>query len=408
MRVALINNMNNNFFAFARYLRDLGVDAHLFIIDPLAKQFYPSADTFEDERSLSYIHYLDGEAMRQWNLLRIFKFFKQLKRLFKELKKFDIIVGCGNLSYFAFNRINIDVFMPYAADIFQLTIQHKLSNRKGVIYLYHRLIAYLQCKAIKNSRVVMALASIDGNVNQALKWLGKEWLEATVPMVYPLEFSSTCETWQFLNEHDFVFFSHTRQSWYQVEDYKGNEKYIRAYARFIRTTTRYKKPILVLFEYGETIPESKALIKELNIEQFVKWMPKLPRKEIFYGLSKADLVVDALTDKVASFGGVVFEAFVCEKPVIGTAKIAGTHAIQTELPIAHAFTEDEVYAILIDYQENAEKYKKLGKEACKWFHTNIGLQHATRCKKLFELLITEPQLRRDSPEFNHELEKFWY
>mgnify|MGYP001407938024 FL=1 len=32
MRVALIDNMNNNFFSLTRYFRDLGVDADLFLI----------------------------------------------------------------------------------------------------------------------------------------------------------------------------------------------------------------------------------------------------------------------------------------------------------------------------------------------------------------------------------------
>ena len=407
MRVALLNNNNNNFFAFARYLRDLGVDAHVFVIDPLPDHFLPPADTFEDSCSLSYVHYLDGEAMRQWRVTRVIRFFKQLKQLYVDLASFDIIVACGNLSYFAIKNIKIDVFMPYGGDIFQLIVQHTLSKRRGLIHLYHRCLACLQRKAIKNSRIVMALASIDGNVHQALKKLNKPWLEKAVPMVYPTQIADVSEQWDFLKDHDFILFSHTRQSWYQVEDYKGNEKYIKAFARFVKTECNFHAPILVLFEYGLTILASKELITSLGIDQYVKWMPKMSRKDIFFGLSKASLAIDALTDKVASFGGVVFESFMYAIPTIGTATISSAVPANTVLPLVHAFTEQDVHRILVDYQRLPGKYKQIGLVARKWFHDNIGIYHANKCKKLFELLMHNPEVPVDDSDFYQEILKIW-
>ena len=402
MRVALINNMNNNFFAFARYLRDMGVDAHVFIIDPLSPHFLPEADTFEDPTSLSYVHYLDGSALKSLHVGRIVTFIKQLKQLYADLKTFDLIVACGNLSYLALKNIKIDVFMPYGGDAFQAIVQHQLSGRRGLGYLYHRCLAYLQRKAIRDSRVVVTLGSIDGNVGSALKRLGKTWLEGTIPMVYPLQLPPASPPWDFLQQHDFILFSHTRQSWGNVSDYKGNEKYISAFARFVKSACQFKQPILVLFEYGDTVEASKKLVKALAIEQYVCWMPRMLRKDIFFGLSRASLVVDALTDTVASFGGVVFESLLQGLPVIGTAKIPNVDP-RTHLPLVHAFTEEEVYQILLDYQNNVEKYKIIGKHSREWFDENIGRQKAAFYKKLFELLIQEPSLSLDSPGFYEKL-----
>lgn len=38
MKIALIGNMNNNFFSITRYLRDLGCDAHLYYENNLVNQ----------------------------------------------------------------------------------------------------------------------------------------------------------------------------------------------------------------------------------------------------------------------------------------------------------------------------------------------------------------------------------
>ncbi len=58
MRVALIGNMNNNNFALMRYLRDLGMDAHLLMYSDEAEHFHPKCDTWELEKWTQYISQL--------------------------------------------------------------------------------------------------------------------------------------------------------------------------------------------------------------------------------------------------------------------------------------------------------------------------------------------------------------
>ena len=45
IKVALIDNMNNNFFAMCRYLRDANIDAYLYTISSKDDHFLPQADT---------------------------------------------------------------------------------------------------------------------------------------------------------------------------------------------------------------------------------------------------------------------------------------------------------------------------------------------------------------------------
>lgn len=66
-KIALVDNMNNNFFAFARYLRDLGLDVYLYTIPQTSMDhFLPEADTFKDIKSLSYIKSFPCSMKKGW------------------------------------------------------------------------------------------------------------------------------------------------------------------------------------------------------------------------------------------------------------------------------------------------------------------------------------------------------
>ena len=58
MKVALVGNMNNNNFALLRYLRDLGVDAHLLLFDNEIGHFVPEHDTWQLAKWQPFIHAL--------------------------------------------------------------------------------------------------------------------------------------------------------------------------------------------------------------------------------------------------------------------------------------------------------------------------------------------------------------
>ena len=55
MKIALIGNMNNNFFSMLRYFRDLGMDATLFLFKNEQAHFLPKYDTWEIKKWEKYI-----------------------------------------------------------------------------------------------------------------------------------------------------------------------------------------------------------------------------------------------------------------------------------------------------------------------------------------------------------------
>ena len=86
-RIALVGNMNNNFFAIARYLKDEGHNVHLFYRLGM-DHFQPKADTF-DLNYTSYCHEI--------NWLKGSTFYTIDEEAVKnDLQGFDIIIGQGD------------------------------------------------------------------------------------------------------------------------------------------------------------------------------------------------------------------------------------------------------------------------------------------------------------------------
>lgn len=83
-----------------RFLRDRGIDAHLFIFDNLYHNFFPQADTFDDTNTLDYVHVISQITFKDFFNPFSLKVKKSIRRLKNELHDFDIVFACGMLAFF--------------------------------------------------------------------------------------------------------------------------------------------------------------------------------------------------------------------------------------------------------------------------------------------------------------------
>ncbi|GEM_PF-1847393 len=401
MKVAFVNNMNNNFFSIVRYLRDRGIDAHLFIFDKIYDGFFPEADTFEEVSSLNYIHLISQISFRDFFNPFSIKVSRAIKKLKKELSEFDLVFVCGMVAFFERAGIKTDVFIPYGGDVYQLTDLFNYSIKK--YFPYSSMMRYIekyQRQAIQKTRAIISFASQDLKIRDAILNMGRQWIDWSMPMSYPVMSPDNVEQWSFLKKHDFVVFSHMRHTWKTGTDYNGNDRAIRGYAQFIKNESRYNNPIFVLFEYGCDVTASKELVKELDIEKYVCWVPAMQRKHIYAGLKRANVVLGIFNEKVISIGGVTYEAFSCELPVIGCAKLQQTEDVH-DLPLIHAFEVSEIAAALTEYQKNPGKFKHIGIQSKQWFDRNVGQGIIDRYLELIDLLLKHKNARQEDKELQH-------
>lgn len=396
--------MNNNFFAMARYLRDCGVDAHLYEIpNHSMDHFSAQADTFQTVETLTWIHKFPIQITnKNW-------FFFDKSKLAAEFKNYDLIISCGlSSAYLEKSGVVSDVIIPYGADLYQVpfnSVRFTFSI-DAVRSFFWANQAFFQKKAYKNSRCI--ITNMEHPIyKNALEKMGLTAIDHGMPMLYNKEISDHIPSkFAFLNNHDFIVFNHSRQLWCTNPDnfsdfdkYKGNkrnDKTIMAFSKFLKTT-KYKNPILVLFEYGEDIQCSKKLIKEIGIEENVKWISKSLRKEIMYGLSKASLAVDQVRENICGIGGTSYEILASGTPLLTytNGALQKKDNLFFNSPIIEVLSENDIYNVLTDYEHNSIKYKEIGKKSKLWFDEYLGEGLAKKYVKLIKLLADNKSLTQN-------------
>jgi glycosyltransferase involved in cell wall biosynthesis len=393
MKIALIDNMNNNFFALARYLRDLGVEADLYLIPRRGnKHFEPQEDTWIDLKNESWIK----EFPVSYNFMSYFVPLKS--KLNRFLFEYDKIIACGSsLGLLTKAGVKVDMFIPYGSDLIHspfnsyevpTMIRHLL---RIPIRLY---ISQLQRIGIQRSKIIV----VNTNwklANDALKKLNLTAINLPRVMIYKEEYPLQMEVkYSWLSEYDFSIFSPTRHEWATnsepMPDFnenkgaKRNDKLIKAFALFVESRHAVK-PILILSEYGADVSHSKELIRHLRIEKFVKWLPILPRKELSIVMKKVNIVADQFREGMsATSAGTTNEALAAGKPVIANTDGACKDIFDPyfSCPILEALTVEEIYAWLNKLSNSSSFTNSIGDDSLQWFDKNLGYGLAEKYVRL--------------------------
>ena len=152
IQIAIICNMNNNNFALARYLRDAGYNARLFLLDHEREgHFHPKADTY----SLEYMNWVE---QTNWNWKALISR-KKCEIIKQKLCSYNIII-CTNRATALMGRINrkIDIVLSHGSDIYQYTYYYKYLTWRSLFnteyLLKHIFYTYYQRKGLKNSKII--------------------------------------------------------------------------------------------------------------------------------------------------------------------------------------------------------------------------------------------------------------
>jgi hypothetical protein len=117
MKIGLFGNMNNSMFSLLRYLKDLGYQCELHLLNEL-DQFDPYTDAYDDSFKL-YTQNLDWLNNGHWKA--------STKEIKKTVSKFDITIGTDLIpSLFEKAGLRLDIMLPHGGDI---TGQTKLMYR---------------------------------------------------------------------------------------------------------------------------------------------------------------------------------------------------------------------------------------------------------------------------------------
>ncbi|MCX6266796.1 MAG: hypothetical protein NTW16_05490 [Bacteroidetes bacterium] len=395
MKIALWGNMNNNFFSLLRYLRNLGLDARLFLYKNESTHFLPENDSWELEKWTPYI--IQTDLINGLSKSDISMLFVSPSRILKYFNGFDIIIGCGSAPIYLHKvRLKLDIFIPYGSGV-EFTSVSLRFNLKFIGCLIEKI---LQVNAIRKS--VVYSISFENETIDTLVRLGQSPLLLGIPMVYngggsnEIDFALS----KIMNEfkaHDFILFSHVSHIWKNIpvdwrSSYTRNDLIIEAFAGFVRKC-KAQSPLLVLFEYGYDIPYSRQLIKDLNISKYVKWLPKMSRKEITPLLEYVDFGCGKVGG-TSAWGGVAWEFLSKGVPFFwNLTQSNNEYEKKTGNPfppgLINVRSSEEITHHLLQYEQNREYYKTLGRNSKIWFDSYGGVGLAIKYKALIEQIYLD-------------------
>jgi len=372
MKIALIGNMNNNFSAFCRYLRDSGFDAQLFLLDNEQLHFLPEADNYSIDW-IEYTHQLSWGSHKSFNK----RTFHDINNTFKE---FDLCIGCGYVPAF-FNKANLklNIFIPYGADLYQLPF-FNLVRPRNLLKMY--LMSTNQKKGILKSSIIMMAPPVSWleDIFQKIRYRGKVEY-CGVPMVYYPQYSSAVffnyasnlelglKIQQFKNAGEVIFLHNSRHSWKNLPDrfsQKANNYLFEALAAFIKENPDAKIRI-VTFEYGPDVSASKLLIRDLKIEDYVTWFPLSARKDIMVAMSYCDAVVGELSYSYFTYG-VVYESMALKKVIIHSRENdIYSRFYSTLYPMIYANSIDSLKEAINLVYTRPELAVEIGNSSFEWF-----------------------------------------
>ncbi len=399
-KVALLGNQNNNLFSVLRYLIDLGIDAELLLFNSEDNFFSFVADTYSPEKYNSRIKKLEWGDLKSWQTLSD-------EKIRVSLEKYDFLIGCGPAPAFI-SRIGrtLDIFIPYGADLYVLPFFQLVHPKRQFAYFYF---SKYQRRGIETAKTILCDRGSQEfeKLFKFFKLQGKR-LFVSPPFIYKPEYENpsdfnikeadSLKKMRLLKEEgNTIIFQYCRQMWktkaieklnilslllqkvkgnsLQAQmvsmNLKGNNKLIEGFALFINNNPN-KKYKLILVEYGIDCDETKSLIRELEIDKYVVWLPIMPRKEIISCIKLSDIVVGELEFSYLTYG-VVYETLLSSKPLIHYREDILYESEYGELyPMINANSSDTIFEQLKNIDENKIELNSIGKDGYKWISNMIS------------------------------------
>ncbi len=163
---------------------------------------------------------------------------------------------------------------------------------------------------------------------------------------------------------DILAFFPTRHDWVVGTGFadKANDRFFQALARLHRDGFRVG---VVCCEWGRNVVESKALIRDLGLENCVKWVAPMGVVRYERHVLACDFVVDQFL--LGAFGGVTFRALAAGRPVLTWLRSDEVaRSFGTCPPIINCQSTEDIVQALGRALSVAGELQRIGADARRW------------------------------------------
>ena len=171
----------------------------------------------------------------------------------------------------------------------------------------------------------------------------------------------------------FLVFHPSRQHWEERRHpswEKGNDIFIRGFARFIKETCPTAGAVFV--DWGATVKQSKQLLNELGIAKHVRWIAPVPNQQMSRYIQACDLLADQFF--LGAFGSTMPKALMLGVPAMLYLNEQMHRWCFDEMPpVLNARNPDEVFEGLRQLYQEPSFAADLSRRGLDWYrkyHSN--------------------------------------
>lgn len=168
-------------------------------------------------------------------------------------------------------------------------------------------------------------------------------------------------------DSDFIIFHPARQHWDSCRhpDWeKGNDFFLRGFAKFVHTVN--PKAAAILVNWGAAVDDSKKLIVELGIENRVRWIEPLPHRQMMQMIIASDAVADQFF--LGAFGSTMPKALACGKPALLYLNVKMHQWCFSEMPpVVNVQSEQQIFEGLSRMYQDRSYYLELCAAGKAWY-----------------------------------------
>ena len=390
MRICHVFNMANDGWAAIKGLRAIGCDADLIVHRPAHVASLPQWEEAEIdlEKLGTDLHNPNWDVLNEnwtkpdyvhvWDLRRSwYPFSRTLKwiRHVSDLAQYDVVIG----------------HIPFAkvAPLYRLLIRKPYVVydagwiRRLHDYDFH---SYRWARAGYRGATKIFFTNVDTYSMFIKNGYSPERLVYT-PFAIDMELYAPRNV---SNPYDKspIFFSPSRQDWPE----KGNDMLLYAFQRYLK---RQPNALLLLVEWGQVpefseendVTKAKKLIKELDIQDSVKWLPVMPKRKLIEYYNLADVVFDQYV--FGALGTTAPEAMSCEKPVVAYVDPEMWNKWHGSTPpLINARNPDEILNRMIELEEPSLR-RETGRKGRLWISQTCDMKIVAKrqlevCEELVE------------------------
>ncbi len=401
MRVNFVGNVCNTNYVNAKFLRARGVDARLFYRNDGDSQEQPSAEDphLRDELPAWCQPYTEADVGQGWS---------PSSELITRLADCDLlhVQGCGVILAHATGRPF--VWHPHGGDVYGMPFHdYWWSQRPGDPDMLTP--APLMRRAIAQaSAIIIELWSHCWSQGIRLLEHTGVWdrIESDIPLIIDVDKFSPGPS-RSLEEllgsvpaghshGDLVLFHPTRQFLTPTAPvYYGNDLLYRALANLKRRGLRFT---LVVIEKGNADEAAaKQLIRQLEIEDRIAWIPAMPRHRLVDWYRSADMTITELFD---GFGSAGTEAMACGAPLLCNFLTESSDPLfwkpRISPPLINVKTVEDIEQAIERFNDDREELKRIGARCRTWIEEHrAGDVVSAQLLSLYErVLSAQPSRNR--------------